>query len=225
MRPQIIVDCETTSLTPDYANDTGVIWELALIERGSGARWLWRMPPDPEAADPKALEIGRFAERTAGMRRAAREDILARYGSLEPAEPPTDVWNLAGRTERIFWSDPDDLALILPDILQGATLIAANPTFDAGFLSAFLAHHGENPQPWHYRLRDIESMAWAWLNGRNTHEYARCTGRYEVPPMDAGTDDFARVLGVDLKKFDRHAALGDCELVAAILRVMEGGAP
>jgi DNA polymerase III epsilon subunit-like protein len=38
--------------------------------------------------------------------------------------------------------------------LQGATLVGANPAFDAAFL---FARWGE--QPWHYRLLDVESYA------------------------------------------------------------------
>jgi DNA polymerase III epsilon subunit-like protein len=212
-RPQIIIDTETTALVPDYGDGYGTIWELALIERDSGAERLYRLEPDVDRADEQALTVGRFRERTKGMGYA--DAVPAGHG---------EVWDLTKASE-LLWSDPGDLAPHIAGLLDGATLIAANPTFDAGFLSAFLAAYGCRPAPWHYRLRDIGSMAWAWLSGRNTHEYAGCTGRYDLPPMDASTDDFARALGIDPEKFDRHTALGDCRLVAAMLDVMEGGAP
>jgi hypothetical protein len=213
VRPQIIIDSETTSLTPDYPDGFGTIWELALIERDCGAERLYRMEPDIDRADEGALKVGRYHERTAGM-------------NYSDAIPPGhgEIWDLA-QTSEPLWSDPGDLAPHIAGLLDGATLIAANPTFDAGFLSAFLVAYGCEPAPWHYRLRDIGSIAWGWLNGRNTHAYASATGRYPLPSLDASTDDFARALGVDPEKFDRHTALGDCRLVAAMLRAMEGGTP
>ena len=208
MRPQILVDTETTSLVPDYTTGSGVIWELALIERDCGAERLWRMRPNVERADKKALEIGRFAERTTLMRHATEWT-------------GADIWDLTTGCGPL-WSWPADLALHVASLLDGATLIAANPTFDAGFLTAFLAACGCEPR-WHHRLRDIGSMAWAWLSGRNTHPGAGAWGRYPLPPMDASTDEFARALGLDPDEYERHTALGDCRLVEAMLRVMEGG--
>jgi hypothetical protein len=40
--------------------------------------------------------------------------------------------------------------------------------------------------------------------------------------MDAGTDDFARALGVDPGQFERHSALGDCRLAGLMLDIIEG---
>jgi DNA polymerase III epsilon subunit-like protein len=114
------------------------------------------------------------------------------------------------------WSRPADLAPHVAALLDGATLIAANPTFDAGFLTAFLAAYGCEPK-WHYRLRDIGSMAWAWLQAYHLPHHL------PVPAMDASTDDFARALGLNPEDFERHTALGDCRLVDAMLRVMEAG--
>jgi len=202
-RPQIIVDCETTSLKPNYASRTGEIWELALIERDCGAERLYRMKPDAGRPDSAALEVGRFRERTRGMTHATA------WGT------GGDVWDLT-ETGELFWSHPGDLAAHVAALLQDATLIAANPAFDAGFLAAFLLHYGHQPT-WHYRMRDIGSMAWAWLQAHHLpHQLA-------TPAMDAGTDDFARALGIDPDGFERHSALGDCRLVEAMLAVIEGG--
>lgn len=213
-RPEIIVDVESTSLVADYATGSGVIWELALIERDAAGRvneHLWRMKPDLARADPSALAVGRFYERTAKM-----------CQTCTPSRA-RDLTGFMGPRDDMEWSAPDALAAEVAPLLHNVTLIAANPAFDAGFLTAFLNVNGQ-AATWHYRLRDIGSIAWGWLNGRNTHEYASCTGRYVVPAMDASTDDFARALGVDPEPFDRHTALGDCRLVDAMLRVMEDGA-
>lgn len=225
-RRQIIIDSETTSLAPDYATGSGVIWELAVHERASGAERLWRMEL-PDAAQAmsdvspiaEALAVGRFRERTEGMRDATRDEILARYGGTRPLPGDiTDVWDLTCERNGPFWSDPADLAGVVADLLRDVTLIGAVPSFDAGFLSAFLAHYGQPSRPWHYRLRDIGSMAWAWLQAHHLPHHL------PVPPMDAGTDDMAHALGIDPEDFERHTALGDCRLIAAMLSVMEGGA-
>jgi hypothetical protein len=206
VRHQIIVDCETTSLVADYATGSGVIWELALIERDYAAERLYRMEPDTALADQAALAVGRFDERTGDMRH------YAHAGGPHDSGVTDIAW-----TGYQTWSRPADLAPHVAGLLANATLIAANPAFDAGFLSAFLAAYGCEPAPWHYRLRDIGSMAWGWLQAHHLPHHL------PVPAMDASTDDFAAALGVDPADYDRHTALGDCHLVDAMLRVMERG--
>ena len=220
MKRVLIVDTETTSLTPDYASGSGVIWELAVIERATGEEYAWRMEPDVSVASPEALAVGRFAERTRGMRHATRAEVDARYGPHAwSVTRRTNLWNLARvRSRDCHWSDPADLAgVLVENFLQDATIVGAVPSFDAGFLSAFLAHHGQDPKPWHYRLRDIGSMAWAWLQAHHLPHHL------PAPSMDAGTDDLARAMGIEPGDFERHSALGDCRLVAAMLDVIEGG--
>jgi hypothetical protein len=201
----VIIDCETTDLAPSYSDGRGVIWELALIapdgEQGPVER-LWRMQPQAHLADAQALEVGQYYSRTRGMRQSF------------PGNPEVDDLMEPLEQGREYWSDPGKLAGYLAPYLSGVTLIGAVPSFDAGFLAAFLRYHGEAPS-WHYRLRDIGSMAYGWLRGRKR-------GDEWVPPFDAGTDDFAAMLGVNPGKFERHSALGDCRLVAAMLNVIEG---
>jgi hypothetical protein len=214
MRPVIVLDAETTSLTVDYGTGAGVIWELAMIERQTGAQHLWRMQPDLPKADAAALTVGRYYERTKGM--------LDPYIGFDSPDP--FVCNLTAAPEqKRFWSHPGTLAAEVAPMLDGAVLIAANPTFDAGFLTAFLNRYGQ-AATWHYRLRDIGSMAFGWLAGRNTHEYAEQAGKWPAPPIDASTDDFAKALGVDPGSFERHSALGDCLLLDAMLDAMGGEA-
>jgi hypothetical protein len=127
MRPQIIVDCETSSLTADYADGYGTIWELALIERDSGAERLYRMEPDVDRADEQSLTVGRFRERTAGMRY---------FESADPAAY-AEVWDLT-QTSEPLWSDPGDLAPCIAGLLDGVTL-----EDDAGGLRKFPSCSGE----------------------------------------------------------------------------------
>lgn len=52
------VDTETTGLDPDRHK----IWEVALITP-NGDEHVWQFPIDEMAADPAALDIGRYWER------------------------------------------------------------------------------------------------------------------------------------------------------------------
>jgi DNA polymerase III epsilon subunit-like protein len=201
MTRTLIVDTETTGLDPSRHE----IWELAVIDRESGTGYLWRLKPDLVKADPGALRVGRYYERTGDMCRTCRPGRVHDL-TLDEGDDAAE------------WSGPEALAAHLAPLLDGATIIAANPAFDAGFLTAFLNHHGE-AATWHYRLRDIGSMAWGWLQAHHLPHHLA------VPDMSAGTDDLARELGVEPEKFERHSALGDCRMVAAMLDVIEGCAP
>lgn len=210
VRRQLVVDCETTSLTPSYADGSGVIWEVAVLERcpdGTRVEGLWRMEPDDASrADRESLAVGGYYDRTRLMKhRDQLAHDIARKGS--------------------YWSHPPALALHLAQLLNGATLICSVPTFDVAFLTAFLAAHKHAPT-WHYRVRDFASVAYGYLTGKpsalapvipiGAEPYAA------VPPLDAGTDDFARALGLDLSAYERHSALPDCRIVADALDVIEG---
>lgn len=202
-RRELVIDTETTSLFPDYKSGSGVVWEAAVIDRATGAEFCWRVKPDVSLADPEALRVGRYRERTVGMCR----------GCAPEGAPAV---NLAGRNPDRGpeeWTSPQALADVLADMTEGAILWAANPAFDAGFLSALLKAHERVPA-WHYRLRDIGSTAYGYLVA---------TGQTGQPvPADAPTDWYALALGIDPAWFERHSALGDCRLVKTMLAVMEG---
>jgi DNA polymerase III epsilon subunit-like protein len=197
-RPVLILDTETTGLFPEFGHQ---IWEVGIAEYGTGREHLWRIEPDLFRADAEALEVNRYHERTSGM-----------AGTLPGLQ---DLAGSDGVPD--YWSEPAAVALGLTQWLKGVTIVGANPAFDALHMAAFLREHGYAPPwPWHYRLRDIGSMAYGWLS--------RSPVAATVPPIDASTDDFAHALGVDTDSFERHSALGDCRLVAAMLGVIEGTA-
>lgn len=214
-RQHYIVDIESTSLTPSYADGSGVIWELGLIQYGAPddpafrQEHLYRMKPDPSKADPGALAVGKYYERTRDMCGTCERPACA----YDLTEPPL-------KGDKYEWSSPRAVARLVAPMLSNVTLVAAVPSFDATkFLAAFLAHYGESREPWHFRLRDIGSMAYGFLCGKADG------GSYVPrPEMDAGTDDFAEALGVDVSRIERHSALGDCRLVAACLDVITGAA-
>lgn len=197
-RSVIIIDCETTSLAPDYETGSGIIWELAAIRRDTGAAFQWRMKPDLSVADPAALRVGQFYHRT--------EDMLPGpiYRACNMAVPLKE-WEKGPE-----WSSKAKVAAEAARLLDDAILVAANPAFDAAFIATFLRHYDEAPT-WHYRLRDIGSMAYGYLANEGMR----------LPAIDASTDVFAEALGVDPGKFERHSALGDCRLVGAMLDVID----
>lgn len=82
------------------------------------------------------------------------------YHSLANADPT--ALRLNGYHSRSYpqkFSDMQALEEGCRDALQGATLVAANPAFDAAFLRARWG-----VAPWHHRLWDIEAYAAGVLN-------------------------------------------------------------
>lgn len=60
------------------------------------------------------------------------------------------------------WATAEQLGALLGD-LRDVTLVGANPSFDAGFLRKAFGMNIDQC-PWHYRMLDIESMAYGKLD-------------------------------------------------------------
>jgi hypothetical protein len=71
----------------------------------------------------------------------------------EPAALRVNRYYERGLDDRSRWSSPDEVSRFLLDARR-ATMVAANPSFDAAFL---FAHFGY--APWHYRLLDVQAYA------------------------------------------------------------------
>lgn len=169
-RPVVWLDTETTSLNPDRE-----VWEIAMICQATPDVTQFEMTivvedVDLTTADPESLKFNRFHERHAEI---GGENRVHLPGHL--------------------------VAMIVADWLKDKTIVAAQPHFDTVGLSTLLLRHGENPTPWHYRLRDVESIA---------EGHAR-------RPL-GGLQDIAAAFGIPSPPKAQHTAMGDAQLVRAI---------
>lgn len=133
-------DVETTGTDPVRH----VLWEAALIVRDgehSDAEHHWFVKPDLATADPMALRVGKFYERTPALL------------------PPLS------RKQGQHWSDPAKAAAQMAALLDGAMFTAANPAFDAAFFAAFLRRQGHIfTADYHYR--DVGSLVAGFAYGQ-----------------------------------------------------------
>lgn len=183
------LDCETTGLDP-FAGHT--IWELAVIVRrlgenrvdGSDFEWeeehVWQIRPDLNTADPEALDMNGF------FRRFKVPSGVDALWFPEFQREPIQVIRIAAVTQ-------------IRDVLDGAFLVGAVPSFDAGMLTHLLLGHGLKPS-WRHRLVCVETLAAAVLG----------------EPVPQGLRHAATALGVEFDEAGRHTAMGDARLAMAV---------
>lgn len=157
----VYLDTETTGLDPAIHQ----VWEIAYAV-DDGPIHSAIVDHNAAYADQSALEVGHYHER------------MAVYDA-DWLDDPTVI------------ARSDDLEDDLYGVLNGATIVGANPAFDAAILSA----RWDGEHPWHYRLLDIEVYAMPALG------YDRPQGLITI------TQDL-RALGFDIPLPD-HTAAGD----------------
>lgn len=189
------LDTETTGLDPRIHD----VWEVAVILREPGLadeEYVWQVRPDLTHADPKALEIGRYAERYSMP--AGADAVL-----LSPSAPP-------------FKLALPEFLYDLQDVLKDAVIAGSNPAFDDRFLTALLQRHGRKIQ-WHYRTVDVITLAVGWLTAHGKHEGLELPWRsYQV----------SETAGVPRPTGDvAHTALGDARWVRDLYDAVTGSAP
>ena len=162
-------------------------WEISLIRRhpdGNETPKTLLLDIDLRKADPKALEIGGFYERHP-------RGIYLRTG-----QKPDYHKEL---------TSPDLAAYWVHRLTFGAIIVGAQPHFDTHILERLLHVQGLQPS-WHYRQRDVESMAAGYL-GEDVGGLAKC----------------AAALGIPFPEADQHTAMGDARAALAVYdKCLEG---
>jgi hypothetical protein len=210
-----IVDVETTGLDPR----THHVWEIAVIRRTLwGGQFtdtrehLWQVRPDLTTADPKGLEVGRYAER------------FAVPDGWDAAEFDADGNLIARLRMHEFLHD-------LQDALHHTVMVGSNPGFDDRFLRDLLHAHGRKAT-WHYRPVCVATLAAGYLYGRATEQAERDNDPDRLRKVDLllgwpwKSYNASEAIGVPRPDTDAaHTALGDARWAAAAWdQVLGGGA-
>ena len=189
------IDTETTGLDPDRH----AIWEVALITPG-GDEHVWQFPVDEMAADPFALDIGRYWDR----RWDTDNDVSVLDAIYEAHNPKSRRKNFpdAGRAIR-----PDSTwARRFRDLTAGCHLAGAVVSFDEERLRRLLHSLGVLHR-WHYHLIDVEALAVGYLHGCHVDAVAPDRARDSSPRgLPWKSDDLSAALGVTVSDEDRHTA-------------------
>jgi hypothetical protein len=194
-------DCKTISLDPGPLS----IWELAVITRDldkpedEDYEYLWQIRPDLAAANPVSLRVGGYYERCEVQRCAVGS--VRRFPCMEEE---------CG--EKYLLSSTAELAHHVASLLDGATLVAANPAFDAGHLAALLHGAGECLTA-DYHYLDLGSMVRGWAAAQGL-----------ALPYPLKVADAARMVKIDPFQYDAHMAPGDVRMLRDVFdAVMAGG--
>lgn len=192
----IFVDTETTGLDPAKGHRP---WEIALIIRGhrdpsNDGEWVFQHRADLSKADPMALQIGGYYPRSL-------PDMP--YHDLVVVDAPASGYTYPYEGEH----QPKKAGFphsALAELLDGATLVASAPAFDASMLKALLEDHGHYAT-WSHRLLDVRAMTIGLLLG---------TVATESEVLSLSSDALCKRVGAwPAEGEDRHTALGDARWV------------
>ncbi len=198
-------DLETSGLEDHHEP-----WEFGFILRRpdrTESRHRFLVHPDRlDLADPEALRIGRFHERTEGTLHGIDDQM---YDLTDPHLQPT-------------WTEAFNVADWVRYALDGAVLIGSNAQFDSRMLRLFLARHGLKPT-WHYRPVDVGAMAYGYLCGQRAAYRDAGLMFTDGPdaPLPWSSTELAKALGVERES--AHEALPDAEFAMAVFDAVTGG--
>jgi DNA polymerase-3 subunit epsilon len=120
---------------------------------------------------------------------------------------PYQAFEVHGLSSEFLREKPrfGELADDMLAFLEGAMLVMHNATFDFGFLNAELDRIARAPLHWD---RVVDTLALA----RRKHPGAPCS-----------LDALCKRYGIDLSQREKHSALLDCRLLAAVYTELVGG--
>jgi DNA polymerase-3 subunit epsilon len=130
------------------------------------------------------------------------------HAYLDPQrEVPDKVVEITGLTTEFLRGKPlfKDTAQAFLDFIGDSTLIAHNARFDEGFINAELERAGFKPLP-STRFKDTLAMAHA-----------------KFPGSPASLDALCKRFDISLSSRDKHGAIIDSELLAAVYLELNGG--
>lgn len=184
-----VVDTETTGTDPRVHQ----MWELGLVvvDADDPARdpepfWC-QVAPDLSAADPGALQVGRYFERAGTL----REDSARRRSG----------WSTAPHESALAGQAAHKLA--------GTRFASCNVSFDVPFVQRWLREQG-TVGAWHYSPIDIKSLCYGChpeLLGASTGDIA----------LGMGVDVDQALAWFDLHEEGRHSAIADAYIAACLL--------
>lgn len=150
-RPMFFLDVETDGLAPDAQ-----VWDIGFVKAspdGTLERFQTFLEIDLGRGDPKALNIGRFWERSP-------------QSLVLPPVLQVPEYKLA--------YDHESVAQRIFKHAHGATLAGIVPSADAQWVGEFLRTYGGLPVPWHYKLFDVHTYACgvlSWVKDADTTQW------------------------------------------------------
>jgi len=218
----VFIDTETTGLDPDKHS----IWEVALITP-DGAEHVWQFPVDEMAADPFALNIGRYWERRwpHDITEVSASDAV--YEAHTPKSRRKNFPDQGRALPHLGGFAGEMWCRHFRDLTAGCHLAGAVVSFDEERLRRLLHSHGVLHR-WHYHLIDVEALAAGWLNrhaavlenSQRSIDEAATLRELASPPWDS--DGLSAALGVTVSDEDRHTALGDARWARALYDAVMG---
>lgn len=137
------------------------------------------------------------------------EHVFYPAHTLEGAEPEAlEVNRYHERYANIEWQPANEVAAELRHLLDGVTLVGANPGFDIGFVKALLRKVGDRPT-WHHRPIDVETLAYPLIIDFD-----------EPLERPLGLAQTAEQLGIEVDNVARHGALYDAQLTRDVFDVI-----
>lgn len=91
----------------------------------------------------------------------------------------------------------------------GALVVGSNPGFDMQRIEKVAVDEGLPVPPWYYHPEDVPTLARGWLAGK---------GVFPAPPWKS--DVIAQMCGISPKDYDRHTAMGDCQMMWDLWKVI-----
>lgn len=230
MKKLAFLDLETTALSPRFGN----LWEIGLIIRDftnpdsygdvRDEEYWWQIRPDLEHAAPESVQIGDYYNRCKLTDKPV--DAAVQLHTVNRLKPNHDLQQIKSG-DVISEGTARGVARVLAKLLDRATIVANNPTFDRRFAEKFLTQQGQILTA-HHRMIDIRALLIGYIDGANDAAPLENTFPPEAVPLvrdwlygDAENPSW-EIVGVTQAPESKHTALGDARLVREVYDAIRG---